>query len=177
MLPRGKGLDDTDQVEQAIANCGHFGKTVFEQGNYNITRKMTWDLQSSTVDLKGFLSFTPDIQYWLNANNTYRVVFIQSQASWFVVTGSNFTIDAHEVGGIQGNGQPWWSYFQTHARADGDGRPISLTLWKAQRATIKNFRIESPPFWSNAAAESSEIVYDGMHVNATNTDPLYAGKK
>jgi len=41
---------------------------------------------------------------------------------------------------------------------------------------IRNFRIVSPPFWSNTAAESSDIVYDGMYVNATNTDPLYIGK-
>lgn len=57
---------------------------------------MTWDLRSSKVDLKGYLNvkhfikvssftsfhltvvqFPPDIQFWLNANNTYRVVFIQ----------------------------------------------------------------------------------------------------
>ncbi|KAG6857489.1 hypothetical protein H0H87_002114 [Tephrocybe sp. NHM501043] len=72
---------------------------------------------------------------------------------------------------------PWWSHFQTVQKADGDGRPISLTLWKAKRGIVRNFRIESPPFWANTAAESSDIVYDGMYVNATNTDPLYAGKK
>ncbi|KAG6845111.1 hypothetical protein H0H93_016246, partial [Arthromyces matolae] len=98
-----------------------------------------------------------------------------NQASWFVVTGSDFIIDAHNTGGIQGNGQPWWSYFQTHAKADGDGRPISLTVWQATRGLIRNFRIISPPFWSNAVAQSSEILYDGMFVNATNTDPLYIG--
>ena len=49
--------------------------------------------------------FKPDIQYWLNPNNTYRVVFIQNQASWFVVTGHDFTVDAHSEGGINGNGQ------------------------------------------------------------------------
>ncbi|KAF8062402.1 pectin lyase fold/virulence factor [Lyophyllum atratum] len=176
LSPLGQGKDDTDQVEQAIATCGRFGRTVFESGTYNITRKMTWNLTSATVDLKGYLSFKPDIQYWLNATNTYRVVFIQNQASWFVVTGSDFVIDAHNTGGIQGNGQPWWSYFQTHARADGDGRPISLTLWKATRGVIRNFRVVSPPFWANIAAESSDILYEGMYVNASNADPLYIGK-
>lgn len=73
--------------------------------------------------------------------------------------------------------QPWWSYFATHAKADGDGRPISLTLWKVARGVVKNFRIISPPFWSNTVAESTGVVYDGMYVNATNTDPLYIGKK
>ncbi|KAG6901695.1 hypothetical protein C0995_009025 [Termitomyces sp. Mi166 len=176
LSPLGDGLDDTDQVENAIATCGHFGKTVFEEGNYNITRKMIWDLKSSTVDLKGYLNFNPDIQFWLNASNTFRVVFIQSQASWFVVTGSDFMIDAHNTGGIQGNGQPWWTFFQSHTREDGDGRPISLTLWRAARGVIKNFRIESPPFWSNAVADSSNVTYDGMFVNATNTDQEFVGK-
>jgi hypothetical protein len=70
-----------------------------------------------------FRQFTADIDYWLNPNNTYRVVFIQvpifymgvnwalftsprqSQASWFVITGRDFEVDAHGTGGIQGNGQ------------------------------------------------------------------------
>ncbi|THH06334.1 hypothetical protein EW145_g4159 [Phellinidium pouzarii] len=39
--------------------------------------KMTWNLIDSQVDLYGVLSFVPDIDYWLDANNTYRVVFIQ----------------------------------------------------------------------------------------------------
>ena len=57
---------------------------------------MTWNLVEATVDLHGYLNvsdnsylwltskltcrysqFIPNIQYWLNANNTYRVVFIQ----------------------------------------------------------------------------------------------------
>ncbi|KAF8153063.1 pectin lyase fold/virulence factor [Crassisporium funariophilum] len=175
LRPLGPGLDDTTQAT-AIARCGHFGTTTFEAGSYNITRKMTWDLVSSKVDLHGLLDFQPNIQFWLQANNTYRVVFIQSQASWFVVTGRDFEIDAHNTGGIQGNGQPWWSFFATHTRADGDGRPIALTVWNATAGIIRNFRIESPPFWANAVAQSTDMVYDGMLVNATNTDPLYIGK-
>ncbi|KAG6828720.1 hypothetical protein H0H92_006949 [Tricholoma furcatifolium] len=176
LRPLGDGKDDTDQVENAIAECGHFGSTIFEAGNYNITRKMTWDLQFSTVDLHGYLSFNPDIQYWLDSNNTYRVVFVQDQASWFVLTGNDFIIDAHNTGGIQGNGQPWWNYFTTVPRLDGDGRPISLTVYQAARAIIRNFRIVSPPFWSNCVAESEDILYDGMYVNATNTNPEFAGQ-
>ncbi|KAF9563844.1 pectin lyase-like protein [Agrocybe pediades] len=137
---------------------------------------MTWNLQSATVHLNGFLNFPPTIERWLNPDNTYQVVFIQSQSSWFVVTGSDFVIDAHNTGGIQGNGQAWWSFFATRTREDGDGRPISLTLFKAKRGIIRNFRIESPPFWSNAVADSSDITYDGMVVNATNEDPLFEGQ-
>jgi galacturan 1,4-alpha-galacturonidase len=38
---------------------------------------MKWDLQNSVVDLYGTLNFAPDVAYWLDAANTYRVVFIQ----------------------------------------------------------------------------------------------------
>ncbi|KAM5545501.1 hypothetical protein V8D89_000539 [Ganoderma adspersum] len=175
LRPLGEGRDDTDQVEAAIAKCGHFGTTIFGPGEYNITRKMTWDLVSSRVDLHGYLSFKPDIEYWLNASNTYRVIFLQNQASWFVVTGHDFVIDAHSAGGINGNGQPWWSYFATRVREDGDGRPIAFTLSNVTRAVVRDFRIEAQPFWCNIVADSSEVTYDGMYCNATNQDPTYAG--
>jgi hypothetical protein len=38
---------------------------------------MTWSLKNATVDLYGYLSFAPNITYWLDAATTYRVVFIQ----------------------------------------------------------------------------------------------------
>ena len=155
---------------------------------------MTWDLVSSRVDLHGYLSvtalfdlyprrvlivfqFKPDIEYWLNANNTYRVIFIQDQASWFVITGHDFVIDAHSTGGINGNGQPWWTYFANRTREDGDGRPVAFTLSNVTRGVVKDFRIEAQPFWCNAVAESRDVTYDGMYCNATNQDPTYAGQK
>ncbi|TFK52947.1 pectin lyase-like protein [Heliocybe sulcata] len=175
LSPLGPGQDDTDQVEAAIAECGQYGAVTFAAGNYNITRKMTWNLVESRVDLYGYLNFIPDIQYWLDPNNTYRVVFIQNQASWFVVTGNDFTIDAHGVGGIQGNGQTWWTYYANRTREDGDGRPIAFTLSHVARGLVKDFRIEAQPFWCNTVADSEDVVYDGMYCNATNTDPAYFG--
>ncbi|KZT28284.1 glycoside hydrolase family 28 protein [Neolentinus lepideus HHB14362 ss-1] len=174
--PLGSGQDDTDQVEAAIAECGQYGELVFGPGDYNITRKMSWNLVASRVDLYGYLNFVPDIQYWLNPDNTYRVVFIQNQASWFVVTGHDFTIDAHGVGGIQGNGQTWWTYYANRTREDGDGRPIAFTLSHVSRGLVKDFRIEAQPFWCNTVADSEDVVYDGMYCNATNTDPAYFGQ-
>ncbi|TDL17630.1 pectin lyase-like protein [Rickenella mellea] len=173
--PLGKGQDDTSHVLSAISSCGNNGNIVINQGTYNITRKMTWNLVNSHVDLFGTLSFNPNITYWMNASNTYRVIFIQSQASWFVVTGKNFTVDAHNTGGINGNGQTWWNYFSNHAKADGDGRPVSLTVFNATAGNIKNFHVQSPPFWCNAVANSVGITYDGMNCNATNTNPAFFG--
>ncbi|KAJ8082262.1 hypothetical protein PM082_008110 [Marasmius tenuissimus] len=174
--PLGNGRDDTDQVEAAISGCGKGGLTTIGPGTYNITRKMTWDLEDSTVDIHGLLSFKPDIDFWLDAENTYRVVFIQSQASWFVITGRDFVIDAHGSGGIIGNGQPWWSFFATRTREDGDGRPISFTLNNVTNGLVRDFRVESPPFWCNTVSHSKNVTYDGMHCNATNQDPAFAGR-
>ncbi|KAF9488510.1 pectin lyase-like protein [Pleurotus eryngii] len=174
--PLGAGRDDTEQVLRAIDTCGHGHRVVLEAGSFNITRKMTWDLRDSRVDVHGVLSFQPDIEYWLNATNVYRVVSIQNQASWFVVTGENFVIDGHNTGGIDGNGQPWWSFFATRTRADGDGRPISFTLWRTTNALVKDFHIHAQPFWCNTVAESQGVIYDGMKCNASNSDPSFAGK-
>ncbi|EJC98108.1 pectin lyase-like protein [Fomitiporia mediterranea MF3/22] len=174
--PLGKGKDDTDQVLKAIDECGKNGRTVLQKGNYNITRKMTWNLENAQVDLYGTLNFVPNIEYWLDMTNTYQVVFIQSQSSWFVLTGKDFVVDAHNEGGIEGNGQPWWEYFQSHTREDGDGRPLSLTVFEAERGTVRNFRIQSPPFWCNCVANSKDVLYDGMICNATNTNPAFFGE-
>ncbi|GJJ14779.1 hypothetical protein Clacol_009047 [Clathrus columnatus] len=145
----------------------------------NILRKMTWDLKSSTIDLHGVLNFKLDINYWLQSENTYRVIFIQDQASWFVITGEDFTVNGFNTGGIEGNGQSWWDLFTTpeFPREDGDGRPVSLTLYRVNRGSIQNFKINSPPFWCNAIAESKDVLYQGIVCNATNVNPNFAGQK
>ncbi|EED80507.1 hypothetical protein POSPLDRAFT_104059 [Postia placenta Mad-698-R] len=181
LAPLGEGQDDTDQA--------------MNMAYWLTRRKMTWDLVEARVDLHGYLNvsteaeflllglpdtgsragtqFKADLPYWMKPENTYRVIFIQSQASWFVITGHDFTVDAHNTGGIIGNGQYWWSWYGNGTRIDGDGRPVALTVYRAARATIAGFRIEGQPFWCNAIAESQDVVYDGMYCNAANADPLY----
>ena len=109
--------------------------------------------------------------------NTYRAIFIQSQASWFVVSGRDFTLDAHGTGGIVGHGQRWWSWYGNATRLDGDGRPVALTLANATRATVRAFSVLAPPFWCNAVADSRDVVYDGMVCVAENADERWFGQK
>lgn len=73
--------------------------------------------------------------------------------------------------------QAWWSYFANRTRLDGDGRPISFTLKNVTNSTVRDFRIEAPPFWANTVADSVNVTYDGMYSNATNQDPLWKGQK
>ena len=106
LKPSQSGIDDSPQILRAIASCGTDGQINFAPGNYNISQRMTWNLNGAVVNMKdAWLNFNPNIEYWLQENSTYRVIFIQDQASWFVVSGSDFEINAFNSGGIQGNGQ------------------------------------------------------------------------
>ncbi|KAI0697631.1 pectin lyase-like protein [Cerioporus squamosus] len=174
-----RGIRDecvNEQIEAALSKCGHGGTTVFQSGEYNITRKMHWDLANSRVDLYGSLNFVFDLPYWMDPASTYRVIFIQSQASWFVISGHDFTLDAHGTGGIIGNGQGWWSWYGNATRLDGDGRPVSLTLSNVTRGTVREFTVDAPPFWCNAVADSRDVVYDGMTCVAENADERWFGQ-
>jgi galacturan 1,4-alpha-galacturonidase len=71
--------------------------------------------------------------------------------------------------------QTWWNYYANRTRADGDGRPIALTLSHVRSGIVRNFRINAQPFWCNTVADSTNVLYDGMMCNATNTNPAYAG--
>ncbi|KAI8989076.1 pectin lyase fold/virulence factor [Trametes punicea] len=176
LKPLGNGKSDNAQIEEALATCGHGGTTVFEPGDYNITRKMQWNLANSRINLHGRLNFIFDLPYWMDPANTYRAIFIQSQASWFVVTGHDFTLDAHGTGGIVGHGQSWWSWYGNATRLDGDGRPVALSLVNVTRGTVRDFTVDEPPFWCNAVAMSKEVVYDGMRCVAQNADETYFGQ-
>ena len=78
-----------------------------------------------------------------------------------------------------GNGQTWWSYYSANniTRLDGDGRPVALTLSNVTNGVVRNFRIEQQPFWCNAVADSSDVVYDGMVCVAENADERWFGQK
>ncbi|KAI0772935.1 pectin lyase-like protein [Trametes elegans] len=176
LRPLGGGRSDVDQIDAAITACGHYGTTVFEAGVYNITRKMKWDLVHSRIDLYGTLDFHFDFEYWMDPAHTYRAIFIQSQASWFVLTGHDFTLDAHGAGALAGNGQRWWSWYGNGTRLDGDGRPVALTLSHAARAVVRGLRVDAPPFWCHAVADSRDVRYERMRCNATNADETYFGQ-
>ena len=113
----------------------------------------------------------------MDPSSTYRAIAIQSQASWFVISGHDFTLDAHGTGGIVGNGQRWWSWYGNGTRLDGDGRPVALTLAHVARAAVRAFTVDAPPFWCNAVAESSAVLYEGMRCVAENADERWFGQK
>ena len=54
---------------------------------------------------------------------------------------------------------------------------VALTLSHVQRATVRGFTVDGPPFWCNAVADSKDVVYDGMTCVASNADERWFGQK
>jgi galacturan 1,4-alpha-galacturonidase len=67
---------------------------------------LTLTLEHSTLSVHGFLTFTADTDYWIK--NVYPLDF-QNQSLAFIITGHDFVLDGNDKGGIDGNGQVWYS--------------------------------------------------------------------
>ncbi|KAJ7038613.1 putative galacturan 1,4-alpha-galacturonidase A [Mycena alexandri] len=167
----GNSTDDAPAILAAFAKCGEGGNIVLPSANYTISRPMTTHLEGGQFNLHGYLSFTPDIDYWIT--NSYRFPFQNQSIAWHI-TGRDFIVDGHSTGGVFRNGQVWYSW----ARGAGNlyGRPMSVSIMNATRVVIKNFRIIQPQFWSSLVWNSTDILLTDFYVNATNLDPAANGQ-
>jgi len=52
-----------------------------------------------------------------------------------------------------------------------DVRPMGLTILDAYNVVIKDFAVIQPSFWAHLAAQSENVYYHNMYVNATNENP------
>lgn len=169
VTPLGNGQDDVPNILAAVDKCGRVpgGKVVLPYPYvYRINQRMTTQLENATLEIGGTLLFSDDITYWVN--NAYRFDF-QNQSTAWRVTGHDYVVDGGpHMGGIDGNGQLWYTW----ARDMGNvfGRPISLHIWNSTRATVQNFSIRQQQFWSVLVDSSSHVILDNFYVNATNKD-------
>lgn len=79
----------------------------------------------STVALAAFqgrlttpIQLSDNITYW--RNNSYPIAF-QNHAAGFILTGNNITISGNGTGGINGNGDVWYT---AEAGVTQPGRPM-----------------------------------------------------
>lgn len=77
---KGNGIDDAPSLLAAIAKCGRGGSIVLPSENYTIAQTITTHLENATLDLHGYLSFTPNITYWVE--NAYRFPFQNQSIAW-----------------------------------------------------------------------------------------------
>ena len=123
-------------------------------------------MEQSTLDVHGFLTMTDDVQYWID--NRIEFAF-QNQSLAIVISGHDFTLDGHDTGGIDGNGQAWYEYAGTYGNKYG--RPMSLAIANASDVVIKNFSIKQPQFWASIIIRSKNVIMRDIYVNATNYNP------
>lgn len=79
----GDGKDDAPALLAAVAKCGKGGSIVLPSKNYTIAQPITMHLEHASLELHGYLSFTPDITYWVA--NSYRCPFQNQSIAWWVV--------------------------------------------------------------------------------------------
>ena len=170
VIPLGDSQDDVPSILHAVQECGRTpgGSVVLPAPyTYRIKQRMTTHLENSRLEIGGTLLFSDDISYWVN--NSYPVDF-QNQSSAWRVTGHDYVVDGGpKMGGIDGNGQVWYTW----SRGIGNifGRPMPLHVYNSTRAVLRNLSIRQPQFWAVLVDSSSHIVLDNFYINATNTDP------
>ena len=74
----------------------------------NLNKILNLTLSNCTIDFYGFIKYSDDINYW--TNNSWHIPALQNQAIGLSFLGNDFTLDGHNVGGMNGNGQVWYSY-------------------------------------------------------------------
>jgi polygalacturonase len=153
----------------AVEKCGIDGTiTLPAPYVYTISQRLYMKLVRARLNIFGTLSFTPDLGYWID--NSHRIEF-QNQSTAWIVEGEDFVISGGgwEQGGINGNGQAW--YGRAAGKSNQFGRPIPLTIWNSQNATVEDFSIRQPQFWSFYIQDSYDVKLTGIYINGTNTDP------
>jgi galacturan 1,4-alpha-galacturonidase len=111
--------DDSPALMDAFKQCGH-----------------------CDISIRGKLTWNDDIQYWLR--NSIGVTYSGRSTAWRL-GGENFTLQGHGQALFFGNGQKW--YDQNKGNSNQNGRPISLTLWKAKNVWIDGITWRQPQFW------------------------------
>lgn len=170
VIPLGHGRDDAPNILAAVQKCGRRpgGRILLpDPYTYRINQRLTTHLEHSTLDLHGTLLFSDDISYWVN--NSYRVDF-QNQSSAWRITGHDYEVNGGpSMGGIDGNGQLWYTWAKGGSNVFG--RPMPMHIFNSTRAVVRNIAIRQPQFWAVLVDESRHILLENFYVNATNSDP------
>lgn len=135
--------DDSPALMDAFKQCGQNGQIEVTEGDYIIAKVMdVLNLKNCDISIRGKLTWNDDIQYWLR--NSVGVTYA-SRSTAFRLGGENFTLLGHGQALFFGNGQKW--YDQNRGNSNQNGRPISLTLWKAKNVWIDGITWRQPQFW------------------------------
>lgn len=142
VTPSGSN-DDSPSLLSAFSQCGQNGQIEVLAGDYTIGKVMdVLNLKNCDISVRGKFTWTDDIQYWVK--NSIGVTYSGRSTAWRL-GGENFTLRGNGETLFFGNGQKW--YDANKNGSNMNGRPISLTLWKAKNVVVDGITWRQSQFW------------------------------
>ncbi|PMD67414.1 glycoside hydrolase family 28 protein [Hyaloscypha bicolor E] len=162
----GNGQDDSQIIFSAAKACNNGGTVALLDPKYIIGQALDLTfLQSVDFIIKGEISFTEDINYWLQASFKYTY---QGACLFWQFGGKDVNI--YGGGMINGNGQVWWDRMVTNITLQ---RPILVGVVGLQGGTFNDLSLSNPPNWFHFVANSSDLIFDNMTMTvlSNNSNP------
>ncbi|PYH82186.1 galacturan 1,4-alpha-galacturonidase C [Aspergillus uvarum CBS 121591] len=164
----GHQKDDVPNLLEAFKECGNGGTIVFpEDQSYWIGQRLNPVLNNVAIEWRGKWTFSDDLSYW--RNHSYPVAF-QNHAAGFVITGQNISINGYGTGGIDGNGNVWYT---AEAGVTQPGRPMPFVFWNVSDVEVESFYVKDPPLWSLNIMNGTNMRFNDITCNATAVDAPY----
>lgn len=159
----GNGQDDSQTIFSAAKACNYGGTVALLDAQYIIAQPLDLTfLNAVDIVIAGEVSFTPDIPFWVV--NSFKYTY-QTASLFWQIGGTDVNI--YGGGTINGNGQVWWDAMVTNSTLQ---RPILMGIMGLQSGTISNLKLINPPNWFHFVANSSDLIFDNMHMTATSND-------
>jgi galacturan 1,4-alpha-galacturonidase len=158
LQPKGNGRDDAPSLLAAAHKCNYGGKVVLP-ADQNFTIASPLDLtflKNVDLEIAGRITFTNDTDYW--QNNSYYMTY-QNATTFWLIGGED--VNVYGGGTLDGNGQAWYDLY---AKNPLILRPILFVIYGARGGSAKNLNLVNSPQWFNFIANSSNFVYDGLHI-------------
>ncbi|PVI00625.1 glycoside hydrolase family 28 protein [Periconia macrospinosa] len=161
VTPSGSN-DDSGFIMDAFKQCGQNGQIDIVEGDYTIAKVMdVLNLKNCDISIRGKLTWTTDVNYW--TKNSIGVTYSQRSTA-FRLGGDNFSLRGYGKALFFGNGQTWYDVNKNGSNMAG--RPISLTLWKAQNVFIDGITWRQPQFWHTFVAYSQNVTMTNLDMSA-----------
>ncbi|GLI78041.1 hypothetical protein PoHVEF18_006339 [Penicillium ochrochloron] len=164
----GHQKDDVPDILKAFKECGHGGTVIFpEDQSYWIATRLNPVINDVVIEWRGKWTFSDNLDYW--RNNSYPIAF-QNHHAGFVITGHNIKIDGYGTGGIDGNGNVWYTAEQGTTLP---GRPMPFVFWNVSDVSVENFYVKDPQLWSLNIMNGTNMRFNNIYCNATAVNAPY----
>ncbi|KAE8376548.1 pectin lyase fold/virulence factor [Aspergillus bertholletiae] len=152
----GNQTNDVPRLLEAFQKCGNGGTIIFpEDQSYWIASRLNPTLNDVTIEWRGKWTFSDDPDYW--RKNSYPIT-LQNHAAGLVITGRNITINGYSTGGIDGNGNAWYTAEAGHTQP---GRPMPFVFWNVSGVHALNIM------------NGTDMQFNNIYCNATAVDAPY----